>query len=382
MKLNRFFMLGLVGLAFAACGNEDEAENALAQGNGAVSIKIVSPTANSRAVTSDTPDGTIKVTGPATVSLTATFDGEEKIKTIDLARGETEAKFWNVTNPTLVTVSMNDGTKVYTTSINDVTMQVTESIPAYGETKDFTYNNRTGTPTLEDITNGDNTGAKDGDTDKTFFMYEATVDLKIPVARLEVSNIKHKKEVESVKCEYATLTIDGVYMDNIRPTGTGDLTDYKFPGDNGGTASGTDAILFDAIPAEGNANNFMDYDLSWPAADEDGKAQVFAYNFYAPETGDDTSVNPIFKIYFKTATPSNTGEIMATPRYAKIVNYKSEVNGAPIVLLAGHVYRITDVQLEDKNISGGEGGDELWGVTVTVREAAWQVETTYADWAE
>ena len=26
MKLNRFFMLGLVGLAFAACGNEDEAE--------------------------------------------------------------------------------------------------------------------------------------------------------------------------------------------------------------------------------------------------------------------------------------------------------------------------------------------------------------------
>ncbi len=158
-------MLGLVGLAFAACGNEDEAENALAQGNGAVSIKIVSPTANSRAVTSDSPDGTIKVTGPATVSLTATFDGEEKIKTIDLARGETEAKFWNVTNPTLVTVSMNDGTKVYTTSINDVTMQVTESIPAYGETKDFTYNNRTGTPTLEDITNGDNTGAKDGDTD-------------------------------------------------------------------------------------------------------------------------------------------------------------------------------------------------------------------------
>lgn len=29
-----------------------------------------------------------------------------------------------------------------------------------------------------------------------------------------------------------------------------------------------------------------------------------------------------------------------------------------------------------------KGDDELWGVTVTVREAAWQVETTYADWAE
>ena len=51
-EVKQIFMLGLVGLAFAACGNEDEAENALAQGNGAVSIKIVSPTANSRAVTS------------------------------------------------------------------------------------------------------------------------------------------------------------------------------------------------------------------------------------------------------------------------------------------------------------------------------------------
>ena len=73
---------------------------------------------------------------------------------------------------------------------------------------------------------------------------------------------------------------------------------------------------------------------------------------------------------------------MATPRYTNRIDIHLEVNGAPIVLLAGHVYRITDVQLEDKNISGGEGGDELWGVTVTVREAAWQVETTYADWAE
>ena len=119
-------MLGLVGLAFAACGNEDEAENALAQGNGAVRHQDCVSDCKQSCGDFGLSGWSNKVTGPATVSLTATFDGEEKIKTIDLARGETEAKFWNVTNPTLVTVSMNDGTKVYTTSINDVTMQVTE----------------------------------------------------------------------------------------------------------------------------------------------------------------------------------------------------------------------------------------------------------------
>lgn len=31
MKLNKFFMLGLAGLAFAACSNEDEVGNDLSQ---------------------------------------------------------------------------------------------------------------------------------------------------------------------------------------------------------------------------------------------------------------------------------------------------------------------------------------------------------------
>ena len=44
-------MLGLAGLAFAACGNEEEVGgNVTPEGNGAVSIKIVTPTVNSRGV--------------------------------------------------------------------------------------------------------------------------------------------------------------------------------------------------------------------------------------------------------------------------------------------------------------------------------------------
>lgn len=380
-------MLGLAGLAFAACGNEDEVGgNVTPEGNGAVSIKIVAPTVNSRAITGGSQGDEIQVTAEsATVTLYAKFSDGDEFKTITLSQDEfaTGAKFWNVTSkPTSVSVSMNGGAETYSDAIESDKMQATDKIPAYGEATEFTVST-TGTesPTADDIENGNAPGAKEGDENRKYFMYEADVTLKIPVARLEVSNIRHKQESLPTVCEYQTLTIDGVYMDNIRPTGIDALTDYYFPSDNGATKTGVSGSpLYDEIlPGSNKANDFMNYTLSWP-----GENQVFAYNFYAPESAGDLDpavVNPNFKIYFATATASNQNETKVQPRYAKIVNYKSAESGTPIVLLAGHVYRITDVQLEDKNIIGGEGGDEQWGVTVTVTEAAWQVQTIYADWA-
>ena len=40
MKLNKFFMLGLAGLAFAACSNEDEVGNDLSQNSKTITVKI------------------------------------------------------------------------------------------------------------------------------------------------------------------------------------------------------------------------------------------------------------------------------------------------------------------------------------------------------
>ena len=40
MKLNKYFMLGLAGLAFAACSNEDEGNDILTKGTKQISVTI------------------------------------------------------------------------------------------------------------------------------------------------------------------------------------------------------------------------------------------------------------------------------------------------------------------------------------------------------
>lgn len=40
MKLNKFFMLGLAGLAFAACSNEDEVGNDLSQNSKTITVRL------------------------------------------------------------------------------------------------------------------------------------------------------------------------------------------------------------------------------------------------------------------------------------------------------------------------------------------------------
>lgn len=396
-------MLGLAGLAFAACGNEEEVGgNVTPEGNGAVSIKIVAPTVNSRGVVKPDKeeDGKIKVTGDITIALTAKFGSDQdETKTLTITedefnKGTSTVKFWNVkSEPTKVTVSMNGGIASYSNikitedgSADGVpqNMQATDKIPAYGESSTFEYKGNTGTPSAEEIKNGGSTGATTGDDQKVFYMYEATVDLTIPVARLEVSKIHHVNHVTDVpptSCEYSKLTIAGVYMDNIQEYQDGDYIDYKFPGDNGTTATEFAAILSDKIDGEEDVRDFLNPNLSWPT----DAAKVFAYNFYAPATDDDienpATVNPSFKIYFDAAKEADNTPVKRSPRYAKIVNYHNG-DGKPMVLLAGHVYRITNVELKDENIIGHEGGEEQWGVTVTVTEAAWTVETIEADWAQ
>lgn len=79
MKLNRFFMLGLAGLAFAACSNEEELGNQLPEGNGVVTVKIVTPESLTKAMPTELPDGSgngpIKVVGDITIALDATEGG-------------------------------------------------------------------------------------------------------------------------------------------------------------------------------------------------------------------------------------------------------------------------------------------------------------------
>lgn len=395
MKLNRFFMLGLAGLAFAACSNEEEVVNNGPQfnGNGAVSISFSS--LGTKGLANPSQDGSIQVKGDITVTLYyKDSDGDAQTQSITLKStqisDDTKYTFWNIASPDSVTASVNGGKNYYG---NDAitTLQVDPvAIPAFGSTKTFTLTNNTGTPDFENQNDpekgtGTETGAtKEEDEGKVYQLFNASVNMVIPVARLEVSGITHKAHGEGEQCDYKTLTIKGVYMDKLYTKGgrlvTGSsaftagsaIQDYCWKANQTPSlGTGLDAILSDNITDDDAVgDNFLEDKATWPK--ETGK--VFAYNFYAG------AENPIFKIYFDSSESNNASKPLPAPRYAMITNYKT-TSGDPVTFTNGKVYRITKAELVDGNILGDEGGNTLYGVEVTVQEATWSVVDIEADWA-
>lgn len=403
MKLNKFFMLGMVGLAFAACSNEEEMANDFPNGTGVVSVKLINP-ALTRTITDPTPGTagttTIAIKGDLVVSLYEASDvtagtpnegATPKIITInaDDVSSSTELKFWNVTKPGLITVSINGGQKSYASiAIETSALQSKpESIPAYGETTDFTLTGDTDSPVIandNDNTSGGNKteqGAVEGDQNKTYQLYEASVNMAIPVARLEVSGITHVDDEEAT-CEYTTLTIAGAYMDNLYTQGgTYSENDDKYSaatgpqdycwdvnGDDAENSLGTgiDAVLKDAISGIEAERSFLTG--TWPAGGD-----AFAYNFYAG------TENPVFKIYFDTSVGADSSNPKPAPRFAMVKQYIG-ADGREVTFENGKIYRITKAELADGNIIGDEGGNTLYGVVVTVTEATWSIVDIDAVW--
>lgn len=382
MKLNKFFMLGMVGLAFAACSNEEEVGNQFPEGTGAVTIKIVSP-ALTRSIETGTTASTVPVTGSVTITLAAITGGGSITLAEQQLASQNSVTFWNVESPTKVTVTMNDGKNSYTSDAPTVFEDVAPaSIPAYGETSSFTLTSGTASPGEKGGSDYETGANADGsDNSKVYQLYTASVQLAIPVARLEVSGIKHVHA--GSECAYQTLTIAGVYLDNVYATGngvayadgafscaSGTPTDYSYDGEHG---TGIEAIWKDAAVT----TNFLTADAVWPET----AGQAYSYYFFGADGADNL---PKFKIYFDTSLAKDEDHPLPAPRYAMITKYKEtqENGGGEITKFEpGHIYRITSAQLTDENIIGDEGGNTLYGVEVTVEEATWEVKTIDAEWA-
>ena len=360
--MNKYFMLGLAGLAFAACSNEEDATNNL-QGNGAVTIRVVSPMTKTLGDATTETDGTdvipvVPQDGLIHVKLNA--GSGEQTATID-ADATSTVTFYGVTNPTSVEAWVNNGDVEArgTTMITDLKAYEPEEIPAYGSTSQI-----------------DPAGRVEMNSGVTYEMYEATVELEIPVARLEVSGIKHVNHTTaSTTCEYTTLTIDGIYLDKVASTDGGEIVDYHMPevGTEGEDGYIPAPILADVIPSA----SFLDPNSVWPAArpgeGEGDPAVAQSYNYYFYPAA---SQMPILKIYFASAEGVNNP---SEPRYAVIKSYNGNAN---FQFEKGTIYRITDVTLKDENIIGDEEGNPTYGVDVTVVEAQWDVETISGEWVE
>lgn len=386
MKFSKSLLWAFAGLGLFACSNEEVVDNTqLPDGVGAVTINIVSPSM-SRAIVDGTTATSVPVTGEVTIKLEATTgSGSIKLSTEELAE-QSSVTFWNVKEPKKITVSMNGGKASYADDAPTIFTSEPAGVPAYGEVgeTDITLSSTTASP--GDKGGADyETGANSGDENKTYQLYTASVKLAIPVARLEVSGIQHITDTHATgDCAYKTLKIAGVYLDNVYATGagvtyasgafpcaTGAPTDYSYDGTHG---TGTAAILKDAA----TVTDFLTANQTWP--ETAGKA--YAYYFYGADGAENL---PIFKIYFNQSEANSTDHPLPAPRYAMITSYKqtAENGGAQITKFEpGHIYRITSAKLTDENIIGDEGGNTLYGVEVTVEEAAWTVETIDAEWAK
>lgn len=418
MKMNKWFMLGMVGLAFTACSNEEEVAS-FPDGGGAVSVRLVNPGVLTKGLANPVDGASVAVTGTikidlydnqtSTVSQTMSFNASA-------ITDETVLTFWNVQAPKKIAVSINNGVANYSSVAINGLQTAPASIPAYGETTKFTLTGDMKSPNLDndhEATGGNKQeqGANEGDDKKLYQIYTAKVTMAIPVARLEVSGIKHKAHPQQTepgtdKCEYTTLTIKGVYMDNLYTQGGAYQENNSSEGSDGfynstfanGTSlqdycwdaaieepddinlgTGITAILRDEITAGiAVGENFLETDASWPKNTDEDEAQVFAYNFY-PASGIDNM--PKFKIYFDTSVSSDPTNPKPAPRFAMITKYKKD--GKELTAFEpGKIYRITSAELVDGNIIGDEGGNTLYGVEVTVKEAEWSVIDISAEWQQ
>lgn len=376
MKLNRFFMLGLAGLAFAACSNEEDVtNNQLNVKNGAVSVRIVKP-AITKALS---PEGTVAIKGKIKITLTGKSTADAPIsdyeKSIEIDAQDldntTELKFWNIAVPEKLTATINSGKNTYTdVNINTLWQTNPESAPAYGEVlaSEFTLSGGTESPVLseDEITEA---GAVAGDDEKEYDMYKATVKMAIPMSRLEVGEIT----LDGTQTVYASLDYSGCYLDHYAtygstysngafPASADDLGNYWFEDDIAGGAGQSVADL--RIPAN-PGHDFVTTPIG----------EAGAFNFYAG------SANPHFKLYFKDGDLNPGTTSIGFPRYAIVTNYLNE-EGTPITLENGHIYQIKNATLDAENLIPDEEGNNLYGVTVTVVEAVWTVHTVTGDWVE
>ena len=385
MKMNKIMMLAMAGVAFAACSNENEVSNPAPEGVGAVSIRIVSPYDLTRAV-APSDGSTIKVVPADNSNVEITLDADDGGGTITISKTDWEASsfsskmvtFYNVKGPKSVTVKMNGGLADYSstsiTSASPVMQAVPANIPVYGSTNSFTL--ASGTKDGIDSNTAYTLGAENGDSEVDFPYYTATVTLEIPVARLEVGSLKL---ADASVSGFSTLTMKGVYLDNILPTKGGTRTDYCYEtGAGTGTAP---ALLTEAVNGS-EGSSFLSG--TFPADNN-----VYAFNFYGVDPDEASSatastVNPKFKIYFNNVVAASGQTALAPKGYAIIENYYASTDAqktTPLVLQNGKVYKIIGAELTGDNITSQEDGTNVYAIDVTVVEANWSVETINASWA-
>ena len=385
MKTLKSLLMLCAGLSFCACNSDNEPQ--FPEGTGAVEVKIVAPQTRAGDETPGTEGTTVEVGG--NIYVTVVHNGTEEW-TQKVTAGQTSVKFYGVISPTLVKVSMNGGEASYdfddlttstsytynlkdafgnnpTTATETFDMQSVSATPVYGEA----------VPTL--------TGTIEQPADqpegasKKYQMYTATVNLKIPVARLEVSI--DRGGVAST--QYASLDAIGAYLDKLYPVGvTYDAANEEYPNITPTTVNNyyySSTYYGSEFTAQGTAVSPLRKEFtSTPFVAADAVTEVAGFNFFGTPSGS----APHFKFIFNNAEAKAGQTAVPSVMYAKIINYKVAGSDSYIALNNGEIYKIIGLDVADSNINMMEDDGQLeFGLTATVVKARWTIREITGTWA-
>ena len=356
MKLNKYFMLGLAGLAFAACSNEDEVGNDLSQNSKTITVKIETGGYTTRAsgneawtngannqsqITVNTvtlylldKDGAIVDTKTLANKLSDTFHGVSgtvtKIAAVANCQPTASGTWANVV--------------VETFDVADY--QTAENAPVYAEAVDITYKNT--------------------DTQDGYPMYEATLQLVTKMSRIELSgNLQCTNLTESA---YKTLTLEyvGINRANTKFTLKGIGSDPHPVTDNlpGFPDTGTPTAFYDAAATPA------------PVLDDKNTSVALGTSYGYSVCG-----MPELLLRFDSEPIDNVteGYIIYDPDYLKITGFKT-ADGNVVAMEPGKIYQITDLEFTEENITTLEK-DKIC-ITATVSVAPWDIVAVEPSYGE
>lgn len=350
MKVKQLFTAAMFCLMATACSssNDELKSNEVSGDLNALTINFKNVSqSQTRAVGTASKDAeTLSLTvNKIEIKLTATQGGtdgwltvfgEGIINTNDRFESSKEAvTLFDVKNPSNLQVRINhtEGTADNTyATIKEFQVIKSEDTPAYGATNKFVNN-------VKVIVNKNN--------NKSYEVIGATVEVKIPTARIELSNIQLKDSQKFSGLNLENIFINNIYSKITAADATSTFTYYKpIKVEQGGD---TTTLIGDAIGKsviEGVATG----------------GEAYVYSVF-PTTSE--SDFPKITLQFNNGELKNGNTEPATTRYAVITKMKS--NNTDInVLEAGKIYRLQNISLTDDILGTDINGNSLYAVEVTV----------------
>lgn len=338
MKISKYFMVAAASIMMFGCAKNDN--NGLDNSEPvAFSVKIVKPEALTKATGNFTEadgDG-ILVCNNVTITLKKEGTAIATAADVDLDNlSDDTYTFWNVERPTSVEVSINGGVESYA----DLTSVSGEpaSMPAFGKTTSITYE---GLKAYDETLAG-NDGGKEG---MSYSNYVATVNVRIPVARLEMGGIQHV--VGEGGSLFNNLTFLSVEVRNATVAGAYSEDNSVFEAVGESVQNLTDEVNADFL-ADGAV---------FPTTG------CYVYNFFVS-----ADKQPEVAFNFSTLNGEETVKLYG------VVDHFVGTDSQPITAFeAGKIYQIKTIEIEDSDLSTDPSGEDAISVTVTVEVKDWEI---------